>query len=380
MPIKLIRLIDRYIIGGLLLALFWLKYLHLGPRKPVLEFPRRILVIRLWALGSSLLGFSTITELKRRYPHTQLDLLATTRNLPVYRNQGYFDNMYNLFSLLSLSKLFARFKHYEIVLDCEEYLCISSLMALWLGKASVGYSNIWNRKITYTHSIKYNDQRHALLATMDLLVPLGILYTPPAAMESLRYSLQDQETADTFLRPWKGKTIICMHTGGAETSQERFWSPTNWAELIERLLDAHGDRVHIFLSGTESDGASVRRLLQLLRSDAEKCVTGLCGVFSLHQFAAFLKRANVMVSNDTGPMHLAAAMGTPTMGLFGPNLPQRFGPYPPSKNKALYKGDGKAYINVHLGEFAPCPPDLVNRITPQEVFAAVAELLQNSGF
>jgi ADP-heptose:LPS heptosyltransferase len=101
----------------------------------------------------------------------------------------------------------------------------------------------------------------------------------------------------------------------------------------------------------------------------------LCDVFSLPRLAALLERVDLMISNDTGPMHLAAAMGTPTIGLFGPQLPQRFGPYPPSQNKAFYKGDGRAYINVHLGRFARCPHDLLNRIAAEEVFAAALELL-----
>jgi len=80
-------------------------------------------------------------------------------------------------------------------------------------------------------------------------------------------------------------------------------------------------------------------------------VINICWIFNLFWFAYLLEKCDLMVSNDTGPMHLAAAMWTKTIGLFWPNLPMRFWPYPLDKNISLYKWNGKAYINVHLWKF-----------------------------
>ena len=71
---------------------------------------------------------------------------------------------------------------------------------------------------------------------------------------------------------------------------------------------------------------------------------------------AFIEQARLVISNDTGPVHIGAAMKTPTIGLFGPNLPERFGPFG-RRNVAIYKpGSCKLSpcINVHEGETPDC--------------------------
>jgi ADP-heptose:LPS heptosyltransferase len=74
-------------------------------------------------------------------------------------------------------------------------------------------------------------------------------------------------------------------------------------------------------------------------------------MFSLFWFAYLLEKCDLMISNDTWPMHLSAAMWTKTIWLFWPNLPSRFWPYPLNKNVWIYKWNWKTSINVHLGEF-----------------------------
>jgi ADP-heptose:LPS heptosyltransferase len=84
-----------------------------------------------------------------------------------------------------------------------------------------------------------------------------------------------------------------------------------------------------------------------------------------------LEDIDLMISNDTWAMHLSACMWTKTMWLFWPNLPERFWPYPQEKNLALYKWDGKAYINVHLWKFEKCSSEIINKITPKEVYEKI---------
>lgn len=95
----------------------------------------------------------------------------------------------------------------------------------------------------------------------------------------------------------------------------------------------------------------------------------------LFVFSALVAQCDLMISNDTWPMHIAAAMGTKTIGLFGPNLPERFAPYPAEKNISLYQGDGTAYINVHLGQFLPCSREIIDSITPEMVYTHAKEIL-----
>ena len=83
MNVKLLRFLDKYIMGFFILIFFRLKYFSVSPKKP-----KKILVIRLWALGSSLLSFPMIRQLEDHFgKDVQYDLLATSRNSGVFKNQ-----------------------------------------------------------------------------------------------------------------------------------------------------------------------------------------------------------------------------------------------------------------------------------------------------
>lgn len=119
-------------------------------------------------------------------------------------------------------------------------------------------------------------------------------------------------------------------------------------------------------------------ILREISAGAKTQVTSVCGKFHPFELAAFLEHMDTVVSNDTGPMHLAAAMGTPTIGLFGPNIPEAFGPYPQGRNIGLYHGDGTLYIRVHLGEFRPGADGIIDRISPEEVLVGVERILSEA--
>jgi ADP-heptose:LPS heptosyltransferase len=133
MNVKVLRIIDKYLIWFFIILFFWLKYIFAWKKSNIIQKPKKILVIRVRALWSSLLTFPMIKQLEDYYwKWVQYDLLASTRNIWVYKNQWYFKNMYNLFSFKDVLKLICSFKKYDIVIDTEEYFMISALISLWL--------------------------------------------------------------------------------------------------------------------------------------------------------------------------------------------------------------------------------------------------------
>lgn len=351
MPVKLLRTIDKYIIWFLIIILFWLKYFFIWKKDKLIKKPKKILVIRVWALWSSLLTFPMIKQLKDYYwEWVQYDLLASTRNIWVYKNQWYFKNMYNLFSFKDVLKLLCSFKKYDIVIDTEEYFMISAFMSLWLWKINSWYINIKVRWLAYNNWIIYNDNQHSCLTCLDLIKSIWIDYKIPEALEPLKYTDKDKIKADEFLKWLKYSKLICMHTGLAETSKDRAWPKKKWIELIQKVIN-NDNEVKIILSWSKWEYESVQEILLTLPGKYQGNVINICWMFSLFWFAYLLEKCDLMVSNDTWPMHLAAAMWTRTIWLFWPNLPERFGPYPLDKNVWIYKWDWNASINVHLGKF-----------------------------
>lgn len=374
--IGIMRIVDKYVFWLFILLFFWLKYLFFSQKKRILQHPKKILVIRLWALWSSLLTFPMIKQLQDHYgKNVQYDLLATSRNIGVFKNQWYFGQIYNLFSLKGALKMLFSFKQYDIVIDVEEYFYVSSMISLWVGKLTVGYNNIFIRRLAYLFSYHYSEHKHNLMNCLSLLISFWIHIYPPKAMEPLVYEHKYTIKVDEFLDQFVEKKIICLHTWWAETSPDRFWANDNWVSLIEDIHQIYWDKVVIFLSGTIFEEKWVHEIMAKLSHDSKKIVFSLCGMFGLFDFAYLLTKCHLMISNDTGPMHLATAMWTKTIGLFGPNLPQIFGPWPLDKNVWLYKGNGIIYIQPHLGIFKKDFFDSINKITSEDVLSEIKLLI-----
>ena len=118
-------------------------------------------------------------------------------------------------------------------------------------------------------------------------------------------------------------------------------------ETVNKLIEKFGVKI-VLVGGkdTVENNELIRQKCKHMNS-----VMNLGGKTSLKQLFALVKRFNLFISNDTGPMHIAAAQGVPTIGLFGPNLPARFAPFGKG-NIALYEKTWcSPCINVHKGRF-----------------------------
>lgn len=371
MNVKVLRKIDKYLIWFIIILFFWLKYIFVWKKSKIIKSPKKILVIRLWALWSSLLTFPMIKQLEDYYGKwEQYDLLASTRNIWVFKNQWYFKNMYNLFSFKDLLKLIWSFKKYDIIIDTEEYFMISAFMSLWLWKINCGYTNIKTRWLAYNNWILYNDKQHSVLTYLDLIKSIWIDYKIPEALEPLKYADKDKVKVEEFMKELNYGKLICMHTWLAETSKDRARPKNKWIELIQKVIDKKNE-VKIILSWSKWEHDSVQEIFLALPQKYHSNVINICGMFGIFEFGYLLERCDLMVSNDTWPMHLAAAMCTKTIGLFWPNLPERFWPYPLDKNVWIYKWDWKASINVHLGRFEEDKKCNIDKIEVEDVLEII---------
>ncbi|MDX1764300.1 MAG: glycosyltransferase family 9 protein, partial [bacterium] len=144
------------------------------------------------------------------------------------------------------------------------------------------------------------------------------------------------------------------------------WPVARFAELADLLVERLAARVLIV--GDERERALGARLAAAMKRPA----VDLCGKLNLLELAALLQESDLMVTNDTGPMHLSAAVGTPVVALFGPTRPSRYGPYGPEG------------FHVSLQGRASCSPctrfdcgerTCMNDIAPGQVLEKVASRL-----
>ena len=367
-------MIDRFIekkilpLACMLLAIFKKK-------KPVNDKNREILIIRLWALGESVLVLPMLKSLKEAKPSSVITVLCTKKTDAVFYKQSFIDGIQTINSLAIPLFILKNFKKYDVVIDTEPHFAISAILSFFLGKTSIGY-NHGSRARLYDFNIEYNDKQHVVYTISDLLLPFGIK-SRPKELVRLKFdvtakNMVDQKLANTDLK----KPLVGIHAFTGPTAPWRAWSKEHFAELIDRIKEKYS--CNIILTGSAGESAGNDEIISMLKDKSD--VLNLSNLSSPVLFA-LISRYSLMISNDTGPMHVAAAQGVPTVGLFGPNLPLRFGPFPPEKHASIYhKVECSPCINVHLNEFRKCPYDgkCMKLITVDEVFASLERLFTKS--
>jgi len=258
----------------------------------------------------------------------------------------------------------------------------SAILALLSGAAiRIGFNeeHRW-RGLLYTSVVQTDPKSHRVERDLEAVRALGI--EPKAGPLVLRTSPQDDEEAAKLLEEvgvggargpvapelatGGGPPLVLLHPGARYWFKA--WPAERFAELADRLNKVLGCRV--LVGGDASD----RGVAEVIRRRARSAPTVVAGRTTLLQLAALLKHCTLFIGNDNGPMHIAAALGTPVVALFGPSDPAVWGPRG-GRAEVLYKGlDCRQCFHptCKRGE-----ESCMNQISVDEVFAAARQLLGN---
>jgi ADP-heptose:LPS heptosyltransferase len=317
------------------LADFALSPLALGSRPSPPTEVRRVLLLRLERIGDLLMILDAIHMARNTWPRAELDLVVGEWNLPLAKlitaitrvetisvpwlaRNGGADNWR---TLVTKARTWAE-RHYDVAINFEPD--IRSNFLLWWSGAAVraGYSSGGGGALL-THATAYDPSRHVAVNAQLLVERVARLTAgvrvptaPHRATLALPSDLDVPVLAalDGAMRP-----LIGVHTSGGRESKQ--WDPARFAEVARRLVSERGGT--IVLTGTREDGPLVEAVQARLQGIPVLNVSGTTGLVAL---AAVLARLDVVVTGDTGPMHLAAAVGAPVVALFGPSDPARYGP------------------------------------------------------
>lgn len=344
MSIKLLRWIDR-ILGAILIIPIWLVSLPFPKAKFQAD---RILIIKLWAMGESTLTLPLIQSISKKYPKAEIDVLCRKRVKDVYAGQKFISNVISA-EPLHLFALIPKLRKYGIVIDCEPYLNISALFSWWLGRRRIGFSHKI-RSLLYTDKIKYHDNQHIVLTYMDMGAPMSVSGVPERLVP-IATNANDEKKVQSLFREWgvkKGNKLVCICPGTAESSKSRIWSAKRFAKVADALIKEF--LVKIIISGTKAE----RGYAEEIAKNMKYTPIIAAGETNVKEFAALLKHCALVIGNDSGPMHLSAAMGAKTIGLFCPNTPVRWAPYGPGNDYVYKPVLPKPCINTHLGQMPDC--------------------------
>jgi heptosyltransferase-1 len=252
-----------------------------------------------------------------------------------------------------------RARPFDLVLDLQGLLKSAVWVALARSPRKVGYDR--TREFSYlalTERVPpFDPEAHAVRRYLNLAYYLGAPLTTP------RFRLGLDLAADlaALLPGEAGPPLAVLHPGARWAS--KLWPPASWARLGE-WLSQRGFQVAI--TGSAADQELVGGII----GQSQAPLINLAGRTSLAELAGVLRQAAVAVTPDTGAMHLAAALGTPVVALFGPTAPWRTGPF----------GPGHQVVRLDL-PCSPCfqrqcpEPRCLTDLTPEMVQAACEKIL-----
>jgi lipopolysaccharide heptosyltransferase I len=298
----------------------------------------RTLIIKPSSMGDVVQALPVLTALKETHPSAQVSWLVAKAFAGILAGHPRLDEVivfdrqrFGRFTFsLTVAAEFMRFlgslrrRRFTAVIDLQG-LFRSGLLALATGAPSrVGFRHARElAPLFYTaevsvgrHVVHAADRYMAAARRIGLAAPQASDHLPVSA--EARAAIRGR-LAEAGLAPGEPFVAVCAHARWP-TKQ---WPPERFAAVVDRMRAAVGARAVLVGSPEATEGAAA-----IVRRMAEPPID-LTGRTALKELAAVLAEARVMLTNDSGPMHVAAAVGTPVVAVFGPTSPALTGPYGP---------------------------------------------------
>jgi ADP-heptose:LPS heptosyltransferase len=270
-------------------------------------------------LGDTIFATPAIRALRENSPQARIVILASPAAAQVLKHNPWHLEVLNVGDKWNLLKLLTQIRK-------EKFDAAVSLSQLGGFFTRFCATPVWS---DFT-LIAVRARRSVVQMCNDVLGEIGI-YCEDQRTE-FWYSEREQYTAEIFLRGSaysKERPLVAIHIGGHYFIRKR-WPLANFVEFIRILIAKLGLQV-VLVGGQEDVEDSL-----IIKAMVPNIISAV-GMLKLAETAALLKKCRLFIGNDSGPLHLAAALNIPTIGLFGPTAPSQFYPYKPPRHTFIYK-------------------------------------------
>ena len=328
----------------------------------------RVLIVRMSALGDIVHALPVLSAIRRAHPEVEVDWLADRKYA------GILDFVRGLSQRIigrpGLSKAVAamRGREYDVAIDLQGLLKSAAMARLSAAERVIGFEQDALREGAaawfYSETAPVRREAHVIQKNFSVLPLLGI--TPPNTIEfpfvAPGSSVADEISGEVKARGLRGFALI---NPGAAWPNKR-WAPDRFGEIARRIHDQHQLAAYVLWGGDEAPLAD-----EVVRSSQGAAVRA--PKTTLGDLLALSSRAALMVSGDTGPLHIAAAMKTPIVGLYGPTWPQRNGPWDQRDIVVSRAADCECH---HKRRCRRSGTMCINDISVEDVAAAVSRRLR----
>ncbi len=283
---------------------------------------RSVLVIRYSALGDVVLATSVLDPLRARFPEARIEWVTAPAYAPLLEGLPGVERVHRLGrggirEAVDLGmKLRGRF---DLAIDLQNKVK-SAVVARAAGRRQLVFRRRTSRQALLALVGVDPPVRgpHATQLYADVLRPLGIDQAGPTQVALSGAARDGAAVALAGVR----RPRVAFAPGASRAT--KMWPAERFAEVADALA---GDGASVVLAGGPADAASLARFRAALRAPVDGDLTGL----SVEGLAAGLASVDLLVSCDSGPVHLAGAVRTPVLAVFGPTSPERWGPPPPGR-------------------------------------------------
>ena len=345
---------------------------------------KRVLVIKLRHHGDVLLSAPVLSTLKQHAPHLEIDALVYADTAPMLSHHPDLSHLYCIDrqwkKLGVLAQAQAEWgllrtlqsRHYDLVIHLTDHKRGAWLTRLlkprYAVAPSASFGKLFKKVFSHRYAVVGGNRRHTVDIHLDALRRLGLRPSVDSARLQLAIPADAAESAAAKRRAIgipDGQSYILIHP----TSRWMFktWPPAQMAALIH-LLQQRGETV---LLTAAPDPVELETLAKI-EHDLDHKPASLAGALSLKELGALIAGASEFIGMDSVPMHMAAAVNTPVVALFGPSGDVEWGPW-------------KVPHRIVSAPFScrPCgrdgcggskQSDCINSLTPETVLAALDDL------
>jgi heptosyltransferase-1 len=298
------------------------------------DLPQRFLIVRLSSIGDIVHALPAVAALGEAFPQAEIHWVVECRYAPLLEGNPHLQRVVKLDTLGWRRRLTAgptllemrrglralRASSYDAAFDFQGLW--KSAAVAWLSRARerIGFAKPWLRepsaRVLYTRRISPRGRKHVIQMNLALVEQLGA--HAPRWKFPLPHTAEDDTYVESQLGALDAKDFIIINPGGGWRS--KCWPPESYAELVMRLEGTLPER--ILLTGAAGEETLITGILQHAGSRRARYLPT-----TLVQFIALARRARLFIGGDTGPLHLAAAVGAPIVGIYGPTDPARNGPF-----------------------------------------------------
>ena len=323
--------------------------------------PKRIAILNISSIGDTVLMSAPIQDLKFKYPQADLEVFCGATNVGVL---NMINGIYAIHKL-PITKVFKSISEirkagkFDLVIDFGPWPRLNAILTFFFqAKHSIGFKSINQfRHFCYDYSVVHSNLNHELDNFRTLLSPLNII---SEAVPLLNVSSKSNSFFDSnyiLFHPWPG----------GYKSYMKEWSKENWLTLADKLANKG---YKIYVTGAKADIEVTNELV----SESKGVLHSISGIYNLEDTATIVKNAKLLISVNTGIMHIGAALNTKMISLNGPTSIKRWGAVSNSSLNIFPQNSECGYL--HFGyEYSKSTVNCMELISVEEVYEAVLKQL-----